>query len=207
MRGTEDAEAFQLQKLLQLHQHTYVDPSQPTVGAFLDDSLRHCEAREFSPSTVRGYRGMVSCYIVQAIGKTKTPATHHGRRAAHVRQGQHDRSRQGRGRRLEQSDRVPHPPRALDRAQLRRRPTVPADQRRAIAHPPRPEDREMRALDVDAVQKMLTALETWPDHRLRAIALIAIFTGLSARRAARPSLAGRGPRARHRDGGAARRST
>ena len=36
----------------------------------------------------------------------------------------------------------------------------------------------MHALDVDGVEKTLTALETWPDDRLHAIALLATFTGL-----------------------------
>ena len=132
----------------------------------------------------------------------EAPATHHGRRAAHVRQGEHDGARQGRGRRLEQPDRVPHPSRALDRAQLRRRPAVSSDQRRAIRAPaqaggPRdagarrrrgPEDAD-GARDVarpsparDRSHRNLHRPKTW--------------------RAARPSLAGRGPRARHRDGGA-----
>ena len=82
-------------------------------------------------------------------------------------------ARQGRGRRPEQQDRV-HIHRVLSTAlnyavDLQYLQTNVA----RFAHPPKPEDREMQALDVDAVQKMLTALETWPDHRLRAIALIA----------------------------------
>jgi len=179
VRGTrEDAEAFQLTKLLELHQHTYVDPSQLTVSAFLDDWLRHCEARKLSPSTVRGYRGIVNCYIVPAIGKTKLQRLTTGD-VQHMYDRASTKGRvRGEGDGLSNRT-VFHIHRVLSTAlnyavALQYLQTNVA----RFAHPPKPEDREMQALDVEAVQKMLTALETWPDHRLRAIALIAIFTGL-----------------------------
>src|SRR5665647_2737798 len=46
------------------------------------------------------------------------------------------------------------------------------------ARPPKPEEKEMHALDVSEVEKALEALKTWPDRRLRAIVLLATFTGL-----------------------------
>ena len=159
VRGTrEDAEAFQLQKLLELHQHTYVDPSQLTVGAFLDDWLRHCEARKLSPSTVRGFAGIVSCYIVPAVGKTKLQRLTTGDVQHMYDKASMTGRVRGEGDGLSNRT-VFHIHRVLSTAlnyavALQYLQTNVA----RFAHPPKPEDREMQALDVDAVQKMLTAL-------------------------------------------------
>lgn len=179
VRGTrEDAEAFRLQKKLELHQHTYVDPSQLTVGAFLEDWLKHCEARKLSPSTIRGYRGVVDRYIVPAIGKTKLQRLI----SADVQRMYDKASLSGRvrgegeglsNRTVFQIHRVLST--ALTYAvDLQYVQTNVARSTR----PPRPEDREMNALDVGAVEEMLTALRSWPDPHLRAIVLLATFTGL-----------------------------
>jgi len=179
VRGTrEDAEAFRMTKLLELHQHTYVDPTQLTVSAFLDSWLQHCEARKLSPSTIRGYRGIVSRYISPVVGKTRLQRLTTGDVQRMYDKASMSGRARGDGDGLSNRT-VFHIHRVLSTAlnyavDLQYAQTNVA----RSARPPKPEDREMAVFDVDEVEKALTALETWPDKRLRAIVLVATFTGL-----------------------------
>ena len=180
VRGTrDDASAFRIEKLHELNQNTYVDPSQLTVKMFLEDHwLKNCEARDLSPSTLRGYRGVVDRYIIPAIGKTKLQRLTTGDVQRMYDKASLSGRVRGEGEGLSGRT-VFHIHRILSTAlnfavDLRYVQTNVA----GSARPPKPEEKEMHALDVSEVEKALEALKTWPDRRLRAIVLLATFTGL-----------------------------
>lgn len=180
VRGTrEDAAAFRIEKLHELNQNTYVDPSQLTVKMFLEDHwLRNCEARELSPATLRGYRGIVNLYIIPALGTMKLQRLTSGDVQRMYDKASLTGRTRGEGEGLSGRT-VSHIHRVLSSAlnfavDLRYVQTNVAGHTR----PPRPANTEMHALGVEDVGKMLTALETWPDARLRTIVLVATFTGL-----------------------------
>lgn len=182
VRGTrEDAERFRIGKLHELGQGTYVDPSQLTVEQLLDEWLGNCEARKLSPSTLRGYRGVVDRYLVPAIGTVKVQRLTSG----DVQRMYDKASLSGRvnGKKAKgdglSGQTVRHIHRVLGTA-LNYAVDLQYVQKNVAAstRPPQLEDREMHALDVGAVDKMLKTLETWPDKRLRTIVLLATFTGL-----------------------------
>jgi len=171
VRGTRaDAERKRREILHQLDEGTFVDPDRVTLGEYMDDWVRQCEAKGLSPSTIEGYKSIVRAHVKPKLGKVRlqklTPSQVERLYDDLLDAGLSARSVLGTHRALHS---------ALKRAVRLR--LVPRNVTDAV-EPPSPKRVTMHALSGADVDRAVKALIEDGNELLYVAALLGLYTGM-----------------------------
>ena len=168
VRGTKrEAEAKLRELMTNLDRGDYVFPTKDSTGTYLDRWLETYAATNTSPRTQRDYRGIVRRYLIPALGaiplRTLKPEHVDALYAGMLERGLSARTVLHTHRILKE---------VLGHAVKRRLLSINICD---AVDPPRPERKEMAALDTEGVGRLLEAADGF---RYRDVFFVALYTGL-----------------------------
>ena len=175
VQGTKREAERELTRLLHdLNTGGYVEPSNLTVRDYLDKWLKDCARPTVAPKTFERYAEIVGLHLIPALGHHPLSKLHPLHIQAHYSEALMNGRRKGIGGLSPQT--VLHHHRVLHKAlQQAVRWQLLARNPAAAAEPPRPQRKQVKALDEADIGKVLDALQ---GSRLRAPALMALASGV-----------------------------